>query len=131
LARPRWLIGARVDADGASAQALAQRCCRLPLALRMAAEHAAARPGTSLDDLAAELGDQQQRLDILDAGGDPGTAVRAVFSWSYRHLDAATARGFRPAGSASPGSRPRLPLFRRSPSLQRHGPGSTPSCPSW
>ena len=48
--------------------------------------------------LAAELADQQRRLDLLDAGGDPRTAVRAVFSWSYRHLDAETARAFRLLG---------------------------------
>jgi tetratricopeptide (TPR) repeat protein len=41
------------------------------------------------------LADQQQRLDLLDAGGDPRTAVRAVFSWSYRHPDDDTARAFR------------------------------------
>ncbi len=64
----------------------------------MAAELAAARPADPLADLAGELADQQQRLDLLDAGGDPRTAVRAVFSWSYRHLDAAAARVFRLAG---------------------------------
>ncbi len=42
----------------------------------------------------AELGGGP-RLDLLDAGGNPRTAVRAVFSWSYRHLDAETARMFR------------------------------------
>ena len=63
----------------------------------MAAELAAARP-PSLAELVAELADQQQRLDLLDAGGDPRTAVRAVFSWSYRHLDADAARAFRLLG---------------------------------
>jgi len=43
-----------------------------------------------------ELG--QRRLDLLEAGGDPYTAVRAVFSWSYRHLDPDAARTFRLAG---------------------------------
>lgn len=94
----RALIGTRVDSHATAAQALAERCCRLPLALRMAAEQAAARPATSLDDLAEELADQQQRLDLLDAGGDPETAVRAVFSWSYWHLDSAAARAFRLLG---------------------------------
>jgi DNA-binding SARP family transcriptional activator/Tfp pilus assembly protein PilF len=94
----RALIGARVDDEDAAARALAQRCCLLPLALRVTAELAASRSGVSLADLTAELADQQQRLDLLDADGDPGTAVRAVFSWSYRHLDAATARCFRLLG---------------------------------
>jgi len=35
---------------------------------------------------------------LPDAGGDPATAVRAAFSWSYRHLDPAAARVFRLAG---------------------------------
>jgi DNA-binding SARP family transcriptional activator/DNA-binding XRE family transcriptional regulator len=94
----RELIGERVDADPAAAVALAERCARLPLALRVAAELSAARPGVPLGALVRELDDQQRRLDILDACGDSRTAVRAVFSWSYRHLDAATARAFRLAG---------------------------------
>jgi DNA-binding SARP family transcriptional activator len=94
----RALIGSRVDADPQAATALATRCCRLPLALRVAAELAAARPQIPLADLSGELADQQQRLDVLDVGGDPRTAVRAVFSWSYRHLDPEAARAFRLAG---------------------------------
>jgi DNA-binding SARP family transcriptional activator/Tfp pilus assembly protein PilF len=94
----RTLIGPRADADPEATAALAAHCCRLPLALRIAAELSAARPAVALADLAEELADQQQRLDLLDGGGDPGVAVRAVFSWSYRHLDAETARTFRFAG---------------------------------
>ena len=59
----------------------------------MAAEIAVARPADSLASLAIELAGQQ-RLDLLDAAGDPRTAVRAVFWWSYRHLDPDTARRF-------------------------------------
>jgi DNA-binding SARP family transcriptional activator/Tfp pilus assembly protein PilF len=94
----RALIGQAVDADPDAAVALAARCCRLPLALRVAAELAADRPDVSLADLASDLTDQQRQLDLLDAGGDPRTAVRAVFSWSYQHLDAGAARAFRLAG---------------------------------
>jgi DNA-binding SARP family transcriptional activator/Flp pilus assembly protein TadD len=94
----RALIGRRVHADPPAAAVLAARCCRLPLALRVAAELAAARPQTPLAGLAAELASQQQRLDVLDIGGDPRTAVRAVFSWSYRHLNPEAAQAFRPAG---------------------------------
>jgi tetratricopeptide (TPR) repeat protein len=92
------MIGARVDADPGAAEALADRCCRLPLALRVAAELAVTRPAVPLAELARELADQQRRLDLLDAGGDPRTAVRAVFSWSYRYLDDDTARAFRLLG---------------------------------
>ncbi len=92
------LIGDRAAADPATTAALAEQCSRLPLALRVAAELAVARPTVPLAGLAAELADEQRRLDLLDAGGDPRTAVRAVFSWSCRHLDAAAARMFRLAG---------------------------------
>jgi tetratricopeptide (TPR) repeat protein len=98
IALLRQLIGSRAGEDPVAARALARQCARLPLALRVAAELAASRPAMSLADLVAELSDEQQRLDVLDAGGDPRTAVRAVFSWSYQHLDGAAARAFRLAG---------------------------------
>jgi DNA-binding SARP family transcriptional activator/tetratricopeptide (TPR) repeat protein len=94
----RALIGPRADADPRAAEALAAQCCRLPLALRVAAELAAARPAVPLASLVGELADQQRRLDLLDAGGDAGAAVRNVFSWSYRHLAPAAARMFRLLG---------------------------------
>ena len=94
----RELIGERADADPAAAAALAGQCCRLPLALRVAAELAATRPATPLAALAGELADLRTRLDLLETGGDPRTQVRAVFSWSCRHLGTAAARAFRLAG---------------------------------
>ena len=94
----RDLIGPRADAHPRAAAELAVRCARLPLALRVAAELAAARGEVALADLVAELGDQRRRLDLLDAAGDPRTAVRAVFSWSYRNLDSGAARAFRLMG---------------------------------
>ena len=121
----RALIGARVDADPAAAAALAERCARLPLALRVAAELAAARPDVPLAELAGELADQQRRLDLLDAGGDPRTAVRAVFSWSYRHLDADAGPGV-PAGRPAP--RPRLRPARRRRADRHHRGAGPPGC---
>ncbi|GIJ56976.1 ATP-binding protein [Virgisporangium aurantiacum] len=92
------LIGARAtDAPDATA-ALAERCSRLPLALRLAAELAVARPATPVAELAAELADRQERLVRLDAGGDPRAAVTAVFHWSVQHLPPAVARMFRLLG---------------------------------
>jgi hypothetical protein len=91
----RTLIGARADEDPYATTKLAGQCGRLPLALRVAAELAAGRPAAPLADFVGELADQQRRLDLLDADGDPRTAVRAVFSWSYRHLAASAARTFR------------------------------------
>jgi DNA-binding SARP family transcriptional activator len=94
----RRLIGTRVDREPEVAADLAAACARLPLALRIAAELAAARTDVSLAELVAELGDHQLRLDLLDAGGDPRAAVRAVFSWSYQNLPADAARAFRLLG---------------------------------
>jgi tetratricopeptide (TPR) repeat protein len=92
------LIGGRARADPAAASMLAGQCARLPLALRVAAELAAARPALTLAQLVGELADEQRRLDLLDAGGDARTAVRGVFSWSYRHLPPDAARVFRLIG---------------------------------
>jgi DNA-binding SARP family transcriptional activator len=93
----RRLIGTRVDAEPAAARALAEQCARLPLALRVAAELAVSRRGP-LAELVAELGSQGRRMDPLAAGGDPMTAVRAVFSWSYRQLPTPAADAFRLLG---------------------------------
>jgi tetratricopeptide (TPR) repeat protein/transcriptional regulator with XRE-family HTH domain len=94
----RALIGARVDADPAAAQALAGLCARLPLALRVAAELAASHPDRPLADLVEELADEGGRLDRLDAGGDPRGAVASVLSWSGRHLSADATGLFRRLG---------------------------------
>jgi DNA-binding SARP family transcriptional activator len=94
----RALIGPRVDADPAVAAELAAQCSRLPLALRVAAELAVARPEVSLADLVSEMADIRQRLDKLNVAEDTHTRVRAVFFWSYRHLGADAARAFRLAG---------------------------------
>jgi DNA-binding SARP family transcriptional activator/tetratricopeptide (TPR) repeat protein len=91
----RTLIGRRVDDQPGAAAILAAQCCRLPLALRVAAELVHSRPDVPLAELGVELADQQRRLDLLDADGDRRTAVRAVFSWSYRQLDGDAARAFR------------------------------------
>jgi DNA-binding SARP family transcriptional activator len=88
------LIGDRARAEPGAVAALAERCARLPLALRIAAELAASRPHTTLGDLAVELADQRSRLDHLDPGGDQETTVTAVFSWSLRNVAPATATLF-------------------------------------
>ena len=94
----RALVGGRADADPSATETLAGRCSRLPLALRVAAELATVRPGVTLTDLAGELADEQERLDLLDAAGDPRAGICAVFSWSYRLLDPGSARAFRLLG---------------------------------
>jgi DNA-binding SARP family transcriptional activator/Flp pilus assembly protein TadD len=85
----RLLIGDSV-ATAAELDGLAEQCARLPLALRIAAELVARRGRVGLDDLA----DERRRLDSLEAGADADTAVRAVFSWSERHLPAPANRLF-------------------------------------
>lgn len=90
----RRLIGARARAEPAAAEALAEQCARLPLALRVAAELVVARPDADLADLVAELHDQRRRLALLVAGDDPRASVSAVLSWSVRHLPPAAARAF-------------------------------------
>jgi DNA-binding SARP family transcriptional activator/tetratricopeptide (TPR) repeat protein len=87
----RSLIGPRADQDPGAVAELAGLCAGLPLALRIAAEVAAARSPVPLADLAAELA--AARLDGLDAGEDRAD-VRAVFSWSYRQLDESAAGAF-------------------------------------
>jgi tetratricopeptide (TPR) repeat protein len=98
VALQRALLGDRVDAEPEAAAALVERCARLPLALRVAAELAAARPGTSLAHLVAELVDEHRRLDLFDAGADERTAVRGVFSWSCHRLPDPAFRLFRLMG---------------------------------
>lgn len=96
LALLRTLLGAnRVEVESEAAADLVERCELLPLALRIAAEHAASRPALSLAKLAAEL--DQHRLDLLDTG-DERTAIRSVFSWSYRQLPPQLAQAFRLIG---------------------------------
>ena len=136
----RTLIGGRADTDPGAAEALATQCSRLPLALRVAAEFVTARPEVSLASLAGELTNQQRRLDLLDASGDPRAGVRAVFSWSYRDLGALPARVFRLlglhpgpdldayaaaalSGTALEEASEVLDLLARTHLIQRAGPG--------
>ncbi len=84
------------------------QCARLPLALRVAAELAAASPAMSLAELVAELADRSRRLDVLDPGGDVRAAVRTVLSWSVQRLAPRGGAGF-PAARPAPG-----PAVRRA-----------------
>jgi tetratricopeptide (TPR) repeat protein/transcriptional regulator with XRE-family HTH domain len=133
----RSLIGGRVDADPQATGTLADQCARLPLALRIAAELAAARPAAPLTELVAELAASQ--LDGLDAGEERAD-VRAVFSWSLRQLPEDAAGAFAliglhpgadldvPAAAALIGTAARqarrvLGQLHRASLLQASGPG--------
>jgi tetratricopeptide (TPR) repeat protein len=133
----RSLIGGRADTDPTATAELAGLCARLPLALRIAAELAAARRGVPLGGLVAEL--EADRLDRLDAGEDRAD-VRAVFSWSYRQLPDDIAGAFAltglhpgadldvPAAAALTGTstaqaRKMIDRLHRASLLQATGPG--------
>ncbi|MFE7503807.1 BTAD domain-containing putative transcriptional regulator [Promicromonospora sp. NPDC057488] len=92
------LIGPRVADEPGAAATLVEQCARLPLALRVAAVLATSRPDRSLAEVVAELADRQERLALLDPGGDPYAAVHAVFSWSLQHLPEQAVRAFRRLG---------------------------------
>lgn len=113
----RALIGHRADAESGLLALLAEQCARLPLALRVAAELANSRPAIPLADLVAELSDEQRRLDLLEAGEDPRTAVRVVFSWSCRQLDSGTLQVFRLAG------------LHHGPDIDPHAVAALAGCP--
>ncbi|MQY25252.1 tetratricopeptide repeat protein [Nocardia aurantia] len=85
------------DGDGAAAT-LARLCGHLPLALKIAAEHAALS-GLTLGELVEQLAHERHRLDALaGVDGDPASEVRMVFSWSYRNLPEDLKRAFRLLG---------------------------------
>ncbi|MGW4806466.1 ATP-binding protein [Kitasatospora sp. NPDC004272] len=91
----RTLGPERVDADPAAARELVLRCGRLPLALLVAAERALSRPGLTLARVNEELRSDRTRLHVLAAADDGDSALRTVFSWSYRALAPEPARAFR------------------------------------
>ena len=91
----RRLGAGRVEREQEAAADLVRLCARLPLAISVAAAHAAAHPGFPLSALADEL--SSRRLDQLDTG-DPETSARSVFSWSYHCLSEPGKRMFRMLG---------------------------------
>jgi tetratricopeptide (TPR) repeat protein/transcriptional regulator with XRE-family HTH domain len=88
---------ARAAAEPGAVGEIADLGACLPLAVAIAAARAATRPSLPLAALASELRNASGRLDALDVG-DPAASVRAVFSWSVRHLSPEAARMFRLLG---------------------------------
>jgi DNA-binding SARP family transcriptional activator len=84
----------RAAAERGALSELATLCAGLPLALGIAVTRAAARPDSTLAALAAELRDDQGRLDALDTG-DAASSLREVFSWSHQQLSHCAGRLFR------------------------------------
>ncbi|WDZ82803.1 ATP-binding protein [Micromonospora cathayae] len=91
----RRVGGRRVADEPEAVDRIVDASARLPLALAIVSARAATHPGFPLARLAEELTDS--RLDAL-CGGDTGTDVRAVLSWSYRSLDPSAAALFRRLG---------------------------------
>jgi DNA-binding SARP family transcriptional activator len=93
----RRLGDERVTAEPQAADELVSLCARLPLALSVVAARAATDSGLPLAALAASLTDAHRRLDGLGTG-DTASDVRAVFSWSYRHVSDVAGHMFRMLG---------------------------------
>ncbi|GIM85326.1 AfsR/SARP family transcriptional regulator [Winogradskya consettensis] len=93
----RRLGEGRLAAEPRAVLEIMARCAGLPLALSIVAARAATRPGQPLAALAAQLAEGAEVLDSLSAG-DPGSDLRAVFSWSFRALRPDAARLFRLLG---------------------------------
>ena len=87
--------GAQRTAGEDAAREVARLCAGVPLALAVAAERLARAAGGRVDQVLAELRDEQVRLDALSAGDDQSTDVRAVLSWSYQAVNEEEARLFR------------------------------------
>ncbi|HEY1822671.1 MAG TPA: tetratricopeptide repeat protein [Trebonia sp.] len=85
----------RVEREQEAARRLVRLCARLPLAMSVAAAHAAAHPSFPLAALADEL--RSRGLDQLDTG-DQETSARTVFSWSYHYLSGPAKQVFRLLG---------------------------------
>lgn len=89
---------ARSDVSGEPLDTLIGLCCRIPLALRVAAERLTLRRHGTLADLVDEIGSRQSALSTLTLPEDSTSSVRTVFSWSYSMLGPASRRMFRLLG---------------------------------
>ncbi|MET8089939.1 tetratricopeptide repeat protein [Micromonospora sp. NPDC005220] len=88
----------RAAAEPSAVAELVRLCARLPLALRVATARIATRRRVPISDHVADLGQAGQLLEMLGCTGDERIAVRTLFDWSYKQLDAAQARLFRRLG---------------------------------
>jgi DNA-binding SARP family transcriptional activator len=89
----------RIDAEPEAADAVIDACGGLPLAVRIAGERLASRPGWPIAYLARLLADEKHRLDELVAGD---LAVRASIALSYQTLAPSAQRAFRLLALAGP-----------------------------
>jgi DNA-binding SARP family transcriptional activator/tetratricopeptide (TPR) repeat protein len=94
------LGAARLAEEPDAGQEILRQCGGMALALAIVAARVAARPGSRLATLAAEL--RESRLDALDTG-ELTASLRAVFDASYRSLDPDSACAFRLLGMVPTG----------------------------
>ncbi|MEU8812947.1 helix-turn-helix domain-containing protein [Actinoplanes sp. NPDC048796] len=71
---------------------IAELCVNVPLALRIAGNRLASRPGWTPEDLIVRLAAQERRLDALTAGD---LRIEAAFTLSYEQLSGIARRLFR------------------------------------
>lgn len=93
----RSLGAERTSAETEAAAELSRLCSHLPLALRIAAAHLTCQPQRAIADEVAAL-TADDRLSVLEVGGDVHGAVRAAFDLSYRSLSPDVRRVFRCLG---------------------------------
>jgi transcriptional regulator with XRE-family HTH domain/tetratricopeptide (TPR) repeat protein len=86
------IVGDRVAAEPEAAAEVVALCGCLPLAVRIAGNRLASRPGWNVAFLAGRLRDEQARLRTLRAGD---LQVRAAFELSYRQAGAPARTLFR------------------------------------
>ncbi len=92
------ILGAgRVEAEPSAADELVGMCAGLPLAVRVAATRAAARPQLELCEVVDDIREQQQH-GADDGFGHGQAGVRSVFDWSYTRLSKEQAGLFRRLG---------------------------------
>ena len=85
------IVGSRIAADRHAALELADVCAHLPLALRLVGT-VLCNEDLTMPDLVNRLTAERQRIDDFTPDGN---SVKAVFEWSYRHLNEAQAKAFR------------------------------------
>ncbi|MFI5590116.1 tetratricopeptide repeat protein [Amycolatopsis sp. NPDC051758] len=88
---------ARVRAGAAAAEAVVDRCGRLPMTILIAAEHLQRYRDTTLDELADRLDSDKTRLDLFTSN-DPAVNIHGVVDVSYLTLPALASRVFRYLG---------------------------------
>ncbi|RSS35103.1 hypothetical protein EF906_28220 [Streptomyces sp. WAC08241] len=88
--------GERIAADRDAAERLVDLCGGLPVALRIVAGRLATDPTLTAAALAAELADENSRLDALSLGGEH--SMSAVLNPTYRLLPPGAARLYRHLG---------------------------------